>query len=73
MVCLSESIVNWTYLCSAAQFVLGERTENYRSDTDELLIDAKGNSMISKEDIAVALLDETESPKHHRERFTVAY
>jgi len=28
---------------------------------------------ISMEDLAVALLDEAESPKHHRERFTVAY
>lgn len=41
--------------------------------TDELLVDAEGDSKISMEDLAVALLDEMERPKHYRARFTVAY
>jgi putative NADH-flavin reductase len=34
---------------------------------------ADGNSTISMEDLAVALLDEAEQPRHHRTRFTAAY
>lgn len=35
--------------------------------------DASGASRISMEDLAVALIDEAERPRHHRQRFTVAY
>jgi uncharacterized protein len=51
----------------------GGRTGTYRLGGDELLVDAEGNSTISREDLAVALLDEAERPRHHRARFTVAY
>jgi hypothetical protein len=37
------------------------------------LVDEKGESRISAEDYAVALLDEVENPRHKRQRFTVAY
>jgi putative NADH-flavin reductase len=33
----------------------------------------KGESCISAEDFAVAILDEVENPKFIRKRFTVAY
>jgi len=36
-------------------------------------VDAKGESRISVEDYAVAMLDELEQPKHVRQRFTVGY
>lgn len=65
--------VDWTYLCPAAELVPGERTGNYRLGKDELLINSNGDSKISMEDLAVALLDEVESPQHIKERFTVAY
>jgi putative NADH-flavin reductase len=71
--CLAETRVDWAYLSPAAQFSPGERTGNYRLGTDELLLDAEGNSTISMEDLAVALVDEAERPKHHRTRFTAAY
>jgi putative NADH-flavin reductase len=71
--CLAETRVDWAYLSPAAHFAPGERTGNYRLGTDELLLDAEGNSTISMEDIAVALVDEAERPKHHRTRFTAAY
>jgi len=71
--CLAETRVDWAYLSPAAQFVPRERTGNYRLGTDELLLDAEGNSTISMEDLAVALVDEAEQPKHHRTRFTAAY
>jgi putative NADH-flavin reductase len=40
---------------------------------DHVLYDAQGVSAISLEDYAVAMLDEVEQAKHHRERFTVGY
>jgi putative NADH-flavin reductase len=40
---------------------------------DQLLTAADGQSHISYEDFAVAVLDEIEQPRHHRERFTVGY
>ena len=50
----------------------GERTGEYRTGDDRLLVDDEGNSAISMEDFAVALLDEAESADHVRRRFTVA-
>ena len=40
---------------------------------DQLLKDKDGNSKISREDFAVAMIDELENPKHVRKRFTVGY
>lgn len=51
----------------------GVRTGDYRLGTDELLVDVEGNSTLSVEDLAVALLDGAERPKHHRTRFAAAY
>jgi len=42
-------------------------------DVDHVLYDEKGKSHISLQDYAVAMLDELEHPRHHRERFTVGY
>ncbi len=70
---LSESEVDWAYLSPPADLVPGIRTGSYRLGTDELLVDADGNSTISMEDLAVAVLDEVEYPANHQTRFTVAY
>ncbi|MEZ0365816.1 NAD(P)-dependent oxidoreductase [Mycobacterium sp. pUA109] len=51
----------------------GPRTGAYRTADDELLIDAAGVSRISAADLAVAVVDEVENPKHPRRRFAVAY
>jgi uncharacterized protein len=72
-VCRAETVADWTYLSPPMLLEPGERTGRYRLGTDELLADAEGNSMISMEDLAVALLDEAEQPTHRRTRFTVAY
>lgn len=71
--CRAETRVDWAYLSPPAQLMPGERTGHYRLGSDELLLDAQGNSSISMEDIAVVLLDEAESPSQHRTRFTAAY
>jgi putative NADH-flavin reductase len=38
-----------------------------------LLTDEDGESFISGEDLALAVVDEIETPRHSRARFTVAY
>lgn len=68
-----ESSVNWTFISPSAMFAPGERTGTYRVGSDRLLIDAQGQSHISMEDYAIALVDELENPQHIRQRFTVGY
>jgi len=48
----------------------GRRTGKYRLDTDHLLTNDEGESFISMEDYAFALLDEIEQPRFIRQRFT---
>jgi len=69
----AEQELDWVFLSPAALLVPGERTGSYRVGKDHLLTDANGESRISLEDYAVAMLDEAERPRHKRERFTVAY
>ena len=65
--------LDWTFLSPAAEIAPGERTGNYRTTGDQLLVDAAGKSFISFEDYAVAVLDELERPIHIGWRFGVAY
>ncbi|MCI6619318.1 MAG: NAD(P)-dependent oxidoreductase [Prevotella sp.] len=68
--------IDWIFLSPAANLgnlQPGTRTGKYRVGKDDLLTDEKGDSFISVEDYAVAMVDELETPKHHKERFTVAY
>jgi uncharacterized protein len=66
-----ERELNWTFLSPSAIFVPGERTGKFRLGTDRLLISDDGESRISMEDFAIALVDEPETPRHPRQRFTV--
>ncbi|MGW4853711.1 NAD(P)-dependent oxidoreductase [Streptomyces sp. NPDC004288] len=63
--------VRWTCLSPAAQIEPGERSGRYRTAVDDLIVGADGQSRISAEDYAVALVDEIEDPRHVGERFTV--
>jgi putative NADH-flavin reductase len=65
--------LDWTYLSPAAEIAPGNRTGEYRTTGDKLLVDGKGKSFITFEDYAVAVLDELERPKHVGKRFGVAY
>lgn len=65
--------LDWTCLSPTAIIAPGERTGHYRTDIDYLCTDANGESRISADDFAVAMLDELEHPAHIRERFTVTY
>ena len=68
-----ESGLDWSYLSPSADLAPGQRTGKFRLGTDQLLVDAKGESKISTQDYAVAMIDEVERPKHIRRRFTVGY
>jgi putative NADH-flavin reductase len=68
-----ETIVDWVFVSPAAELLPGVRSGQYRVGHDFLLLDDSGRSRISLEDYAVAMLDETEQPHHHRDRYTVAY
>ncbi len=70
---LKESELDWTYLSPAGMIAPGERTGKFRLGATSLLTDEKGESRISAEDYALALVDELEDPKHMRRQFTVAY
>jgi putative NADH-flavin reductase len=69
----SEQELDWAFVSPPIQLEPGERSGQYRLGGEELLSDAQGQSRISVADLAVALVDELEAPRHHRERFTVAY
>jgi putative NADH-flavin reductase len=65
--------VKWTYFSPAGSIAPGKRTGQFRLGGDQLVTDAKGDSKISIEDYAVALVDEAEQAKHMRKRFTIGY
>lgn len=68
-----ESDLDWTFLSPSALIEPGERTGKFRLGKDQLLVDGNGQSRISAEDYAIALVDELEKPAHSRRRFTVGY
>jgi hypothetical protein len=70
---LKGSDINWTYIAPAGYFVPGERTGKYRTGTNNLVSDEKGESKISFADYAIAMVDEIEKPKHERALFSVGY
>ncbi|OKL38662.1 NAD(P)-dependent oxidoreductase [Pontibacter flavimaris] len=71
-----EQELDWTFLSPAIEMhpgTSGERKGNYRVGSDSPVFDENGKSVISVEDLAGAVVDELEKPKHIRQRFTVAY
>lgn len=51
----------------------GTRTGTYRDGGDVVVVAPDGTSTISGEDFAIAVVDEIETPRHRRGRFTVGY
>ncbi len=65
--------LDWTAISPAASIQPGERTGKFRLGKDHMLEDDEGQSAISREDFAIAIVDEIEKPKHVKKRFTVGY
>ena len=69
----AEPELDWSYLSPSMIFDGDERTGKFRLGGDELLTPADGPSRITFPDFAIAMVDEIETPKHRRRRFTVGY
>ena len=73
---MKEDGIDWIFFSPAGNLgnmTTGVRTGKYRLGKDDMLFDDKGESFISVEDYAVAMVDELEHENHHKERFTAAY
>jgi len=70
---MQEKNIDWVFFSPAAHLEPGQRTGIYRLGKDNLVVDQQGESRISVEDYAKAMLDELEHPQHHQERFTIGY
>ena len=68
-----NSTVCWTYFSPSAEMSAGQRTGQFLTGTNELIVDSDGTSRISLEDVAVAVLDEAEQPRHIRAVLTAGY
>ena len=69
----NESALDWTFLSPAALLAPGPRTGKFRLGAEDLLMDGDKPAGLSVADLAVAIVDEIETPKHIRKRFTAAY
>jgi putative NADH-flavin reductase len=65
--------IDWTFVSPPAMVQPGKRTGKYQVGQDALLTAADGQSHISAEDYAVALVDELEKGANKGRRMTVAW
>jgi uncharacterized protein len=68
--------LDWTFFSPAVEMhhgTSGVRKGEYRTGLDNPVFDKDGRSVLSVEDLAVAIVDELEHPRHIRKRFTAAY
>ena len=69
----NEYDLDWTFFSPAIIIEPGPRTGRFRLGKDNPVFDEKGNSTISYDDYAIALIDELEQPQFIRQRFTIGY
>ena len=68
----SETALEWSFISPPANLFDGERSGAYRLGEENLLMDGERPAGISQRDLAIAVVDEIEAPRHVRKRFTVA-
>lgn len=68
----SNTTLDWTFVSPPAFLEEGERTGSYRLGEEYLLMDGDKPAGISVADLAVAVVDELETPRHIKTRFTAA-
>lgn len=71
-----EPGLDWVFLSPAIEMhpgTSGVRKGTYRTGTENPVFNEDGKSIISVEDLALAIVDEIEQPKFSRQRFTAAY
>ncbi|AYD46527.1 NAD(P)-dependent oxidoreductase [Arachidicoccus soli] len=72
----NEKVLNWTFFSPAIEMhagTSGKRTGKYRTGLENPVFDENGRSILSVEDLALAIVDELENPKNIGRRFTAAY
>jgi putative NADH-flavin reductase len=69
----AEKSIDWVFFSPAGNLEPGLRTGKFRLGKDDLIVNEAGESKISVQDYAVAMIDELEKPAHHSERFTIGY
>ena len=67
-----NTTLDWTFLSPPAALAPGPRSGKYRVGGEQLLMAGAVPAGISVADLALAIVDEIEQPRHVRERFTVA-
>jgi putative NADH-flavin reductase len=70
---LKTTDIDWTFFSPPMSIAPGTHTGKYRMGTTVLLTTDKGESRISAEDYADALVNELEKPEHVRSQMTAAY
>jgi len=68
-----ETGLDWTFVSPPVFLEPGQRTGTFRVGGDQVLMGPEGPARISLEDLAMAIINEIEQPKHGRRRFTVGY
>lgn len=71
-----EKDLDWAFFSPAFEMHAGittGRTGKYRLGLDNPVFNDEQRSILSVEDLAVVIADETETPKHHKVRFTAGY
>ncbi|WP_163408434.1 NAD(P)-dependent oxidoreductase [Flavobacterium ajazii] len=71
-----EKELDWAFFSPAFEMHQGTktgRTGKYRLGLENPVFNEEQRSILSVEDLAVVIADETETPKHHQVRFTAAY
>ena len=68
----ANTALDWTFLSPPAMLGQGEATGGYRVGGEDLLMDGDKPAGIAVADLALAIADEIEQPRHLRARFTVA-
>ncbi|KQC01663.1 NAD(P)-dependent oxidoreductase [Pedobacter sp. Hv1] len=71
-----EKDLNWSFFSPAIEMHPGittGRTGNYRLSLENPVFNEEGRSILSVQDLAVAIADEVENNQHSQQRFTAAY
>lgn len=71
-----ETELDWVFLSPAIEMhpgTSGIRKGTYRTGGENPVFNEEGRSILSVEDLAVAVVDEIEQSKYTRQRFTAAY
>ena len=71
-----NEVLDWTFFSPAIEMhqgTAGVRKGTYRTALENPVFDENGRSVLSVEDVAVALVDELENNQFVKQRFTAAY